>query len=316
MIKLAASFAIVTALLSLPASAQNWQPIQKTADLYERGLKTSDFPRTKELAPGVYSYEALRSGNTASYMTTVSLVVVTNDGVLVADGQGSDKDTAQMVEVIKGLTPQPIKYVIVCSDHGDHTNGNAAFKAAYPDVVFVSSQASQKVMASKPNPPTETVADKRVIKMGKTNIEVLNLGRAHTGGDLTVYVPAGKVLFLGEVYFHRLFPAMRTAFPSEWLATIKRAQAMNANWVIPGHGFVDDQQTMKDELEEYRKSLEYVVGEAKRLHDAKVPCVSATDCEAAVKAHWGPYASWSLKYGQEGLDTFRVYQELDGQLPK
>lgn len=316
MIKLAASFAIVTALLSLPASAQNWQPIQKTADLYERGLKTSDFPRTKELAPGVYSYEALRSGNTASYMTTVSLVVVTNDGVLVADGQGSDKDTAQMVEVIKGLTPQPIKYVIVCSDHGDHTNGNAAFKAAYPDVVFVSSQASQKVMASKPNPPTETVADKRVIKMGKTNIEVLNLGRAHTGGELTVYVPAGKVLFLGEVYFHRLFPAMRTAFPSEWLATIKRAQAMNANWVIPGHGFVDDQQTMKDELEEYRKSLEYVVGEAKRLHDAKVPCVSATDCEAAVKAHWGPYASWSLKYGQEGLDTFRVYQELDGQLPK
>jgi len=316
MIKLAASFAIVTALLSLPASAQNWQPIQKTADLYERGLKTSDFPRTKELAPGVYSYEALRSGNTASYMTTVSLVVVTNDGVLVADGQGSDKDTAQMVEVIKGLTPQPIKYVIVCSDHGDHTNGNAAFKAAYPDVVFVSSQASQKVMASKPNPPTETVADKRVIKMGKTNIEVLNLGRAHTGGELTVYVPAGKVLFLGEVYFHRLFPAMRTAFPSEWLATIKRAQAMNANWVIPGHGFVDDQQTMKDELEEYRKSLEYVVGKAKRLHDAKVPCVSATDCEAAVKAHWGPYASWSLKYGQEGLDTFRVYQELDGQLPK
>lgn len=314
MIKLAA-FTFMT-LLTTAVSAQTWQPIQKTADLYERGLHTSDFPRTKELAPGVYSYEALRSGNTASYMTTVSLVVVTTDGVLVADGQGNDKDTAQMVEVIKGLTPQPIKYVVVCSDHGDHTNGNAAFKAAYPDVVFMSSPASQKVMASKPNPPTETVADKRVIKMGKTSIEVLNLGRAHTGGDLTVYVPAHKVLFLGEIFFHRLFPAMRSAFPSEWLATIKKAQAMNAAWVIPGHGFVDDQQTLKDELEEYRKSLEYVVGEAKRLHDAKVPCISATDCEAAVKANWGPYASWSLKYGQEGLDTFRVYQELDGQLPK
>lgn len=315
MARFALNIAFCVALLAPAAQAQPYPPIQETADLYERGLKTSDFPRTKELAHGVYSYEALRSGNPGSFMTTVSLIVTTDDGVLVADGQGSEKDTAAMIEVIKTLTSKPIKYVVVCSDHGDHTNGNPAFKAAFPDVVFISSPASQKVMATKPFPPTETVSDKRVIRMGGTKIEILNLGRAHTGGDLTVFVPADNVLFLGEIYFHRLFPAMRTAYPSEWLATIKKAQAMNAAWYIPGHGFVDDQTTMKAELEAYRKSLEYVVNEAKRLHDAKVPCVSATDCEAAIRADWGPYAGWSLRFGQEGQDTFRVYQELDGQLP-
>jgi glyoxylase-like metal-dependent hydrolase (beta-lactamase superfamily II) len=205
--------------------------------------------------------------------------------------------------------------VVICSDHGDHTNGNAAFKAAYPDVVFISSPASQKVMANKPNPPTETVPDKRIVSLGQTDIQILNLGRAHTGGDLTVFVPGANVLFLGEIYFHRLFPAMRTAYPKEWLATIQKAQAMNAAWYIPGHGFVDDQKTLKAELEEYRKALAYVVSEATRLHDAHVPCISATDCEAAVRADWGKYGAWSLRAGQEALGTFRVYQELDGQLP-
>ena len=74
-------------------------------------------------------------------MTIVSLIVVTTDSVLVADGQGSDKDTAIMVDEIKGLPLQPIKCVVVCSDHGDHTNVNAAFKASYPDVVTEKDQA-------------------------------------------------------------------------------------------------------------------------------------------------------------------------------
>ena len=313
--KVAVCLALCAALLSQAVRSEVWQPTQQTADLYKRGLKTADFPRTKELAPGVYSYEALRSGEPGSYMTTVSLIVVTKVGVVVADGQGNVKEVEIMLDAIKKLTPLPVTYVVVCSDHGDHTNGNAAFKAAFPDVIFVSSPTSQKVMEKNPNPPTETVADKRVLKMGGTAIEILNLGRAHTGGDLAVYVPQGKVLFLGEIFFHRLFPAMRTAYPSEWVATIQKAQAMKAAWYIPGHGFVDDQATLTSELEEYRKSMEYMIGEVKRLHGAGVPCLAANDCEAAQRADWGPYAAWSVRGGQDPIDTFRIYQELDGKLP-
>ena len=90
---------------------------------------------------------------------------------------------------IARITPQPIAYVVICSEHGDHTGGNAAFKAAFPNVVFISSPASQKALAKNANPPTETVADKRTVKLGNTAVDILNLGRSHTGGDLAVQPP-------------------------------------------------------------------------------------------------------------------------------
>ena len=58
--------------------------------------------------------------------TTVSLFVVGNDGVLLVDGQGSVDATKKMVDAIAKVTPKPIKWYVVGSDHGDHTAGNAA----------------------------------------------------------------------------------------------------------------------------------------------------------------------------------------------
>ena len=64
----------------------------RTADPFARGYALDDFPRVQELAPNVYSYEQLRSAGDELF-TTVSLFVVTNEGVLVADGQGSPAET-------------------------------------------------------------------------------------------------------------------------------------------------------------------------------------------------------------------------------
>src|SRR5262245_48916673 len=278
------------------------------ADLEIRGLKVSDFPRWKKLATDVYSYEGTHSPDADGHViNTVSLIVITSDGVLVADGQGDAAQSQAMVENIKKLTPQPIKYMVIASDHGDHTGGNAAFKTAFPNIVFISSPASQKVLANNANPPTETVADKRSMKMGSTEIQILNLGRAHTGGDLVVYLPQTKVLFMSEVYLRGVFPAMRSAYPSEWVATIKKAQSMDVSMYVTGHGVIDDASTMKKDLEESRKALVAVITEAKRLHAANVPCVAAAPaargsrpepCEAAQKANWGPYTGWALAGSQ------------------
>jgi len=329
--------ALVLLLATSVLQGQNTKLVQ-TGDPAKRGLKESDFPRTKQLAPGVYSYEALRTGDPGSFMTTNSLIVITTDGVLVADGQGNVKQVQEMVDAIKKLTPQPVKYVVICSDHGDHTAGNSAFPKT---AVFISSPASKKTLEDQAAQaaqrgqraganaapiviPTETVADKRTIKMGDTEIQILNLGRAHTGGDLEVYVPEDKVLFMSEAYLHRIFPAMRSAYPTEWLATIKKAQAMNATWYIPGHGFVDDPPSLKTELGEFRKALDYVVKESRRLHDDKLPCPAPAPggqrgqtvpkCEAAQKANWGPFKDWTVRDSQEEVAIRKVYDELDGKL--
>ncbi len=60
----------------------------RTADPFRRGWTEADFPRVQELAPGVYSYEQLRAAGEELF-TTVSLFVVTDAGVLVADGQAA-----------------------------------------------------------------------------------------------------------------------------------------------------------------------------------------------------------------------------------
>jgi hypothetical protein len=104
--------------------------------------------------------------------------------------------------------------------------------------------------------------------------------------------------------------------------TIEKAQAMDASWYIPAHGFVDDPATMKRDLEGARKALVYVIAEGKRLHDAGIPCVAhkpqqgqkAVLCEAAQQANWGPYANLALLNSQQQGAILKVYEELDGKL--
>jgi glyoxylase-like metal-dependent hydrolase (beta-lactamase superfamily II) len=308
---LALACALTTPLRARSADAAS------SADISKRNLTQSDFPRRQVLVPGIYAYQGLHSPDTDGVVIpTVSLIVVTTDGVMVVDGQGDVPQATLMIDNIKKLTPQPIRYVVVASDHGDHVGGNAAFKATYPDVVFISSPVSQKNLAKNENTPTQTVADQRTIRMGTIDIRILNLGRAHTGGDLAVYLPQSKVLFMSEIYLRGVFPAMRSAYPTEWLGTIKRAQAMDVSWFVPGHGFIDDAATMKRDVEESRKALEYVIVEAKRLHAAGLSCESPKNCLAAQKANWGPYSDWALHSSQAPVAIARVYQELEGELPK
>lgn len=306
---------MLTCALFLSGSLAGYASAFPSADITARDLQDVDFPRSQELAPGVYAYEGLHSPlPDGTVFNTVSLIVVTTDGVMVADGQGDVWQTKLMIDFIKDLTAQPIKYVVVASDHGDHVGGNAAFKAAYPDVQFISSPASQLNLAGTAHTPDQLVSDKHNITLGETDIEILNLGRAHTGGDLAVYLPESKVLFLGEIYMRGLFPAMRSAYPSEWLATIEKAQAMDVSWYIPGHGFIDDAASMEHDLEAYRQSLVAVIKESERLHSAGELCDSPSACPAAAKANWEQYAEWTASDNQAPFAIRRVYQEIQGTL--
>jgi len=110
-----------------------------TADPIKRGFQLIDFPRTVKVTDNVYTYEDFHSG--AEKFTTTNMFVVTKEGVLVADAQGSPEATRGLVEAIRKVTSQPIKYLIVCSDHGDHTGGNAALPAGITYYIHPTSKA-------------------------------------------------------------------------------------------------------------------------------------------------------------------------------
>ncbi len=312
--------AVVVFALAVPAYAQNKVP---SAEIKANGLSEDDFPRWQEIVPGVYAYEDLHSPDPfGNVINTVSMIIVTSDGVVVADGQQFYEQTELMIENIKTLTPQPIKYVIIASDHIDHVGGNDAFKAAYPDITFISTPFSQGRLAFTNYPPTETVSTERTLTLGETEIEILNIGRGHTGGDLVVYLPESKVLFMGELYLRGIFPAMRTGNPTEWIHTLENAQEMDVSWYIPGHGFLDEPEALERDLQSAKEALIHVVDEAKRLHAAGVPCERAqpgaapdASCEAADQADWGIYSELAMGDSLGVFSIIRVYRELDGRLP-
>jgi len=313
----------LAAILAVLASSAIAQPVVRTADPAKRGLKESEFPRTIKVADNVYTYEDFHAG--PEKFTTTNMFVVTDEGVLVADGQGSPEETKRLVEAIAKVTPKPIKYVVICSDHGDHTGGNIAFPPGVKYIVHPLSKATLDRQAEQAQAPdrsgrgsvkrwtlpidAELVFAQKPLMLGTEPIQILFLGRAHTGGDLSVYLPRQKILFMSETFLNRVFPAMRSAYPSDWLKALDKAEAIKADLYIPGHGFTESGPVSKEELRAYHKALAAVIAEATRLHKAGVPV------EQAVKqAKWGEYGSWTLASSQGPIAIRRVYDELDGKL--
>ena len=277
----------------------------RTAYPDKRGLALSEFPRVIKLADNVYGYEEIRQPG----FTTVSLFVVGTDGVLIADGQGSVAATQKMLEQIATITPKPVKWYIVGSDHGDHTAGNSVLPNDITYIVTPASKAALERTKGAVVPPAAMTGERQTVNVGGIEVQAIYLGRAHTGGDLLVYLPQQKILFMSEVYLNRVFPAMRSAYPSEWVAVIDRALKMDVQRYVPGHGFIEEPGVSREELIEYRKAMRYVIDEVKRLHKLGL---SADD--AARQANWGPYKDWFLVEQQGPIAVRKTYEEIEGKL--
>lgn len=319
---------IVGLTASLLASVAAAQP--RTAFPEKRGFQKSDFPRVVKIAENVYGYEDFHP----SGMVTVSMFVVGRDGVLLVDGQADPAKTQGLLDAINTTARKPVRWYVVGSDHGDHTGGNVVLPSGITWVVHPNSRAqmerdavnakaaNEKAAAAAeaggkpaPNPrvvivpPAAMSADKQVIDLGDMEAHVLFLGRAHTGGDLMVHLPKQKILFMSEAYLNRVFPAMRSAYPSEWVKMLDRALAMDVDIYVPGHGFVEEAKASREELVEYQKALKYVIGEVQRLHKMGLSVE-----EARKQANWGPYKEWYLSDSQDIVAIRKVYEEIEGKL--
>jgi glyoxylase-like metal-dependent hydrolase (beta-lactamase superfamily II) len=252
-------------------------------------LNPADFPQHKQLAPNVYVWSDVHP---SGLYTTNDLIVVTTDGVLVADGQRDAATTKKMVDWIGTVTKQPITVVVIGSEHGDHTGGNASFPST---VTFIKSPLAQ--------------GKQTIVKMGATEIHVLDRGRAHTGTDLEVYLPKEKILFTSEAFSHHIFPNMRAAVPAEWIQTVKNLRTIDTNTIIPGHGFIEEGPAMKKSLAEFEQALEHIVAEATRLRKAGATVEAATK-----QASWGPYGAWTAADRNAQVAVQRVYDAIDGKL--
>lgn len=276
-------------------------------------LHAQDLPRLSRLADGVYAYE--HADPTKAGVTANNLIVVSPAGVLVADGQGTDANTRELVAAVASVTTQPIRYVVVGSEHGDHRGGDRAFP---PGVTFLVHPASAARLAKAGQTPAwgegatvELVpGDGRTVALGGRDIRVLFLGRAHTGGDLAVYLPRERVAFLSEVFIDHIFPSMANGYPREWIDALRRAEAIDAAIVVSAHGRIGAPLSVgMATLTDYRMAVERVVAEGRRLREAGVPAG-----EAASRAELGAFRDWWRAADNAAGALRRVYADLEGTL--
>jgi cyclase len=89
-------------------------------------------------------------------------------------------------------------------------------------------------------PPNVTFTDVMTLHKGGREVQVLFLGRGHTGGDTMIFLPAERIVFTGDFFEGRpgggVLSYLGDAFIDEWPASLERLKALEFDIIVPGHG--------------------------------------------------------------------------------
>lgn len=102
--------------------------------------------------------------------------------------------------------------------------------------------------------PTLTFDHSLILHQKPRTVEVLWLGKAHTDGDVFVFLPKEKVIATGDA-LHRWTPYMGDGYPYDWIRTLEAAEQLDFDYVIGGHGDVLRGKAMFELWKEYFRDL-------------------------------------------------------------
>ena len=163
--------------------------------------------------------------------------------------------------------------------------------------------ASQKDL--RPTPPNVTLTTQMTLYRGTREIQIRFLGRAHTAGDVVVFLPNEKVVMTGD-FLTAALSNMSDAFVNEWPATLDELKKLDFDTVLPGHG---EAFTDKSKIDYFQAYLRDVWSEVSRL---KKQGVSAE--EAARRADLTKHKDHLPIQGPgvPPLAATRIYELLNG----
>jgi glyoxylase-like metal-dependent hydrolase (beta-lactamase superfamily II) len=94
-----------------------------------------------------------------------------------------------------------------------------------------------EVTALKPALPTLAFEQTMKLYRRDREIHLLHLGRAHTEGDVFVYLPKEKVVVTGDAVIGWT-PFMGDGYPEDWVGTLDRLAQLDFTHIVMGHGEV------------------------------------------------------------------------------
>ncbi len=307
----------LAALLAGPAAFAS----EDIADKYPGSLL---YNKPVEFIPGVFSaigatapptYENSGHNNNLSF-------IVTGDGVIVVNGGAAYGLAKALHDEIKAITDQPVKLVFNENGQGHAVLGNNYWAeqgvpiVAHEDAARVVEETGgtilegmkrynkDKAEGTEIQGPTETFSDEYIVEMGDFRIEARYLGPAHSPGDIVIWLPEQSLVISGDMAFHeRMLPIFADTYTAEWLETWDNEfEALNATYVIPGHGHPTNMDQVRRYTRDYLVYLREKIGEH---------LDNGGDLADAYYVDQSPY---------ENLDTFdelatknagRVYEQME-----
>ncbi len=224
------------------------------------------------------------------------------------------RDMLSAMEDATGIGAGRIGTIVNTHANGDHCHGNGCC----PQAEIIASEASAREMAEVPpamlaqfkamgaklgpagayfadvfapfdfenvdeRVPTRTFSGTLDVKVGDKVVNLVEVGPAHTGGDVLVHVPGDRAVFTGDILFIDGTPLMWAGPVANWIRACETIIAMDVDVIVPGHGPITDKAGVR-RVAEY---LAYIDAEARKRFDAGLPVR-----EAALDIALGDYANW------------------------
>ncbi len=218
---------------------------------------TGEKAEFKKVADDVYAFVGKRNDANA-------LVVVTSQGVVVVDTANNPPETRKLQNFIKSVTSQPVRYVIISQNHGDHTGGTPLF--APPANVIVHDRVAKEWTAWKPYQikswrkrfrertdalkdvrPIDSVisfSDRMTLKLGGKTIELIYVDDPYNPGDIAIWLPKEGAMHAGFVGYIDRHPDIRPDYShgttAGMLKQLELLSALRPKVMIPAHGPLGD----------------------------------------------------------------------------
>ncbi|MHA7773307.1 MBL fold metallo-hydrolase [Roseibium sp. M-1] len=279
--------------------------------------------RFEELGRGCYAFSADGCTNTG--------VVIGERGVLVVDGQATPALAQKVLEKIRERTDKPVKSVVLTHFHADNSLGTSVFE---PGEVIASdltrrmmeTRGAEEIRVARSRDPelfsglaanagvvapTMTIASSMSIDLGGIEVRLMHLGRAHTMGDLVVWVPQNGVIFAGDLVQKSAIPYCGDAHLADWPRALDRITAFRPTALVPGRGKAAiGVQAVAEAVETTR---DFVI----TLRDAAAACVEQSlglkdtfqTVHDALAPHYGAKADFDF---QLPVSVARAYDEALG----
>jgi cyclase len=151
-------------------------------------------------------------------------------------------------------------------------------------------------------PPTTTFQGELARRVGHKTVRLIEVGPAHTRGDVLAYVPADRTIFTGDIMFINGHPIMWAGPIANWIKACDLILGLEVEIVVPGHGPITD----KRGVAAVKGYFEYIMAEARKRYDAGMPML-----EAAKDISLADYSTWG-DAERIAINVAGLYREFSG----